>query len=283
MRKKILLFLLSVTALVSVSVLYFAGIFKSKSAGLLINTSPSSVVFVNGEQVGTTPYDQVYDPGETEIKLVPESFETPLTPYETKVVLVSGIQTIIERDFSDTQTQSSGETVSFEKGPKDESSIVVISDPDGAQVEIDGMVKGFTPYKSTDITEDNHSVKVSANDFHDRTTEIVTKKGYKLTLYVKLAENGEQEEPEKPPVEDEPVNVRIIETPTGFLRVREEASTSSSEVARVNPDDVFEVVEESEDGEWVQIQHELDEYGWVSKEYTKDIEENEEEDGSEDD
>jgi len=273
-RKKIILVLLIIIILIVVGVLYFAGIFKPKGAGILINTDQPATVYIDGEQVGSTPYEQILEPKEIEIKLIPQSFEKPLSPYETKIVLMSGIQTIIERNFSETNDGSSGETVSFEKGPKDESSVVVISDPEGAEVEIDGTVKGFSAYKSSDITEGSHSIKVSALGYNERTTEVVVKDGYKLTLFVKLSKDpalqeeiSENQEEEA----DEPMLVEIVETPTGFLRVRRESSTLSSEVARVDPGETFTVLEVSEDGEWLKIGLEDETEGWISREYTKEV------------
>lgn len=271
-KKKLILVLLFVVVLVIFGVLYFAGVFRPKGAGLVIHTDQPATVYVNSEQVGTTPYEQVLDPADIEIKLVPQSFEKPLAPYETKVVLQSGIQTIVEREFAETSEGSSGEIISFEKGPKDESSVVVISDPGGAQVEIDGVVKGFTSYKSLEISEGLHNVKVGANGYNERYTQINTQKGYKLTLFVKLSkipkvevEMNEESEP------DAFVRVEIVETPTGFLRVRDEASTDSVEVGRVEPGQDYDVLEQSEDGKWVKIRTEEDTEGWVSKEYTKEV------------
>ncbi len=280
-RKKLILVLLVIISFVLLGVLYFAGIFKPKGAGILINTDQPSSVYVNSEQIGSTPFEQILDPGEVEVKLIPQSFEKPLSPYETKVVLVSGIQTVIEREFAETLDGSSGETVSFEKGPNDESSIVVISDPEGAQVEIDGIVKGFTSYKSSDITEGLHTARISANGYNERISEVKTKKGYKLTLFVKLSKIPvveEEKEKTQEEIKEQPTKVEILQTPTGFLRVRQEPSTVSPEVAKVEPGETYEVIEQSEDGEWIKIKGDDDIEGWVSKEYTKEVETKTEED-----
>ena len=88
-----------VLAVLILGVSFFViGYLKPKSAGLLIETNPEAIVFINGEQVGRTKYDETMKPGEVTIKLVPDSFDKPLAPYETKLNLVSGIKTIL-RDF----------------------------------------------------------------------------------------------------------------------------------------------------------------------------------------
>ena len=72
--------------------------------------------------------------------------------------------------------------------------------------------------------------------------------------------------------------VEILSTPTNFLRVREEASTQSDEIARVTPGKKYVLLEEDEESDWVKIEYEeATEYeeaksGWVSGEYVKKVE-----------
>ena len=134
-------------------VFFLVGYFRPKSAGLNIQTTPAAAVYIDGEMVGRSPYEGTVDPKEVVVKLIPESFEKPLAPYETRVNLVSGIETIIQRDFAESDANASGAIMSFEKDGSREVSIAVISQPDSAQVVIDGQVKGFTPYKSSNITQ----------------------------------------------------------------------------------------------------------------------------------
>ena len=60
--------------------------------------------------------------------------------------------------------------------------------------------------------------------------------------------------------------VVISATPVGFLRVRSEPNLGGSEVGRVNPGDVFELLEESEG--WYKIKLE-DGEGWISGQYAQ--------------
>lgn len=62
--------------------------------------------------------------------------------------------------------------------------------------------------------------------------------------------------------------VEILTTPTGWLRVRAQASTASEEVARVNPGDAFPYLDTDSTG-WVQIQYAAGKEGWVSSQYVK--------------
>ena len=64
-------------------------------------------------------------------------------------------------------------------------------------------------------------------------------------------------------------SVEISNTSVGFLRVRGEASTGSSEVGRVNPGTKFDVLEEK--AGWYKIEYEKGKMGWVSGTYTRKL------------
>jgi hypothetical protein len=68
--------------------------------------------------------------------------------------------------------------------------------------------------------------------------------------------------------------VEVIDTPTGFLRVREEASAVSAEIGRVKPKDQFLVLESKLVGgvTWYKIAYTETQDGWISGEYAKNIE-----------
>ena len=133
------------------------GSFKPKVAGIYIETTPSSTVWLNGVQVGVTPFRDTMKQGETIIRLVPNSFsQTPLSPYETKVKLVSGVETVIRYDFGPTDDFSAGELISFEKSERKETSLVAVTVPDSTEFVIDQGIRAFTPYKTSSITAGEH-------------------------------------------------------------------------------------------------------------------------------
>ena len=279
-----------VLAVLILGVSFFViGYLKPKSAGLLIETNPEAIVFINGEQVGRTKYDETMKPGEVTIKLVPDSFDKPLAPYETKLNLVSGIKTILQRDFGDSEKTSSGVTISFEKIGGDETGLSVISTPDESQVTVDGQIRGFTPYKTTTITEGEHEIMVSSQGYADKVVLVKNRKGHQLTADVKLAPGGdvvkeeeEQKDSEKEPLDEESEvkkldQIEIIDTPTGFLRVRIEPSTLAKEVAQVDPGDTFDLLDTDEDTGWYKIEYEEGSEGWISNKYAKIVGEEEKE------
>ncbi|MBU0572621.1 PEGA domain-containing protein [Patescibacteria group bacterium] len=266
-------------------VFFVVGSFKPKSAGITIETVPAASIIIDGEQVGRTPYSGTRKPGEITIKLIPESFEAPLAPFETKVTLVAGIETIVKREFGESDETSSGEIISFEKIGGKEASLAVVSIPDAAQISIDGSIRGFAPYKTSSIVPGEHQVIVYAPGFSEKSFSLRTTEGYKLTAVVKLKPNGEEvlsdedETPEEPKQEE----VEILSTPTGFLRVRSEPSTAGEEVAQVEPGERYPYLDTDEDTGWFKIEYEDGEEGWVSNQYAKIIEpgvDNEEEEPS---
>lgn len=265
----ILLVILGIGFIVGL-VLFFIGYPKPKKASINIETTPSSLVYINGQQVGRTPYRSSVSPGEVIVKLVPEERDVVLAPFETKVNLISGIETVIRREFGETEDASFGEIISFEKIGGKEASLAVVSVPNNAQVSIDGVKKGFAPVKNT-VTPGEHQIIVSAPGSSERVLSIQTLIGYKLTAVVKLASTPESRK-EEAPKEEKQTLVEILPTDTGFLRVREKPGPAGAEVAQVKPGQRFLFLEEDAETGWYKIEYETGKEGWVSNTYSKKIE-----------
>jgi hypothetical protein len=248
---------------------------KPRTAGIYIETSPASSVSIEGEQVGRTPYDATRNAAEIVVKLIPETLDKPLSPFEVKVTLTPGVKTVIKREFGDSEETSAGEIVSFEKLGGSEASMSVVSIPDAAQIAIDGQIRGFAPYKASSITPGEHSLVVSYEGYESRTISVKAIEGFRLTAVVKLRPTGEvkaEEEEEEPKEEEKKVMVEISSTPTGFLRVRQEPSTAAEELAQVKPGERYAFIEENETKDWFKIEYEKGKEGWVSSQYAKRVE-----------
>lgn len=279
--KKLRLIIIVILALAVVIALVFflVGYFRPQSAGLLIETDPASSVFLDGQEVGRTPVRTNQKPGEVVVRLVPESFDNPLVPYETKLNLVPGIETVVRYSFGVTSEDSSGEIISFEKVASDETSLAVVTQPDAASVLIDGRERALAPYKMANATAGEHTIVVSSDGYHEKRVTVKTVDGFKLTLTVQLAKdrNFNQEEvkaveiPEETPKKEDKVEVEILATPVGFLRVREEPSTLSDEVGRVDPGKTYELVDEDSKTGWFKIKYVDDKEGWISNQYAKKV------------
>lgn len=168
-------------------------ILKSAMAGLQVKSNPQSAVFLNGKDVGQTPFEgKEVNTGEVTLKLVPQGDN--LSSWETKVKLVSGTQTIVNREFGQTESASAGEVMTLEKiSDKKTASLAIISSPDSALVEIGGESKGFTPISLDKLEEADREINVSASGFTKRTIRVKLLSGYKLILNVKLAEEKSEE------------------------------------------------------------------------------------------
>jgi len=255
---------------------FLVGYFKPKSGGILVETIPSSSVFINSEQVGRTPFETTLEPGEIVLKLIPESLDTPLAPFEVKVGIESGIKTVVRRTFAESEHKSSGEIISFEKVGGKESSLSIVSIPDAAQVTINGSVRGFAPYKTENLLPGEHQLNISAPDYLEQNVAVKVVEGYKLIAVIKLApSNEEKKKEEEEVVEEEVVMIKILSTSTGFLRVRSGPSTLDPEVAQVKPEEEFVFLEENEETGWFKIEYEEGEEGWVSGEYAELVEDEE--------
>lgn len=269
--------------LMAIGVLGF--VFKDKirpsQAGIHIETTPQAIVYINNEEVGVTPYDGVREAGEVAIRLVPQSSEKALAPWSTKLTLTSGIKTAIKRDFGETETNSSGEVLSFEKISGSSAALTIVSSPDAAQVSVDGDIKGFTPLPIDTITDGNHTISVSQPGFNTREIQARAIAGYKLTIVALLSQDSNyaasvpEESTESAELETEDkkkIEVEIQDTPTGFLRVRKDSSSGSEEVAQVKPGEKFTLIEESKNKDWYKIEYIKGKEGWVSAQYAEKLE-----------
>ena len=98
------------------------GVFKylrsqKPNAVLRVDTTPPSLVYIDNIQIGQTPIEKIFKPGEITIKLIPTSTISALTTYQTKVHLTSQTITVIRRDFGDSDITSAGEVINLEPQP----------------------------------------------------------------------------------------------------------------------------------------------------------------------
>ena len=256
-----------------------------------------------------TPFlDDKIKIGEHTIKLTPESTTDNLSSWEGKVSLVSGILTVINRNFGSTELDSSGEILTLEKiSRKDKSTLAVVSVPDQAVVKLNGEPKGFAPLTLEDLTPADYEITVSNNGYEDKTVSAHTVAGYKLIVNVKLAQktegieqatsSGETQGSELTPTPSAKLTptpstkvtptpkttpttgtttpakpyVKVKDTPTGFLRVRASASSSGEELTQIKPGEMYSYLNENKNG-WLKIEYESGKEGWVSGTYVTLVE-----------
>ncbi len=239
-----------------------------------MDTSPGSGVYINNNFVGKTPFESSQKTGEITLKLVPLVTDQKLLPFETKITLVAGIQTVVRREFGTTEDNSSGDIISFEDEGSRLTGLIVISTPENAQISLDGVPRGFTPYKTETITPAQHQITVKAPGYIDRVMTVNTKVGFRLTLFAKLAKVSQLPTPSPTPAIMVQSFVTILNTPTGYLRVRTEPGTKGEEIGQVKPGDKFPYLDTDASTGWFKIQFEAPTaglpngiMGWVSNQF----------------
>lgn len=272
MKKIVFLFIPLIVALGIFLVFTFFFNRVSGKGALQVTTTPKSKVFLNGNQVGVTPLclceaNQMVNVGEYTLKVVPEMGN--LDPFEEKITISKSILTVVDRVFGPGAT-SEGSVITLSPLDADAVEVLVLSLPDKANVFMDSSAVGFTPLLLKNITASDHEIKLTKEGFRDKIIRIRTVSGYKLsaTVYLGVGANTPTPSPSSSPsATPKPAQVTILQTPTGFLRVRAEASIGAAEVGRVNPGETYELV--SEQGEWYSIRLSNGTVGWISSQYAQ--------------
>lgn len=232
-----------------------------QTAGIRIQTDPDGVdVTIDGKVLGKTPYEA----DNLEAKEVSIELTSSSGNWEGRVTLVSQTITFVNRELKKDSISASGEILSLDKG----SGVTVISSPSGAEIVVDGQSIGKTP-GTFKVEVGEHTFVISSSGFINRSIKAAVPEGYNLKLVVDLAASEEQvPEPSITPLPTTP-KVKILSTPTGFLRVRDRASTAGKEIGRVTPGDELTFIEVV--GSWTKIKLESGIEGFVSSQYVTQV------------
>lgn len=283
--KLILLATLFSLFLTYVGIKYFILDRQNTTGEIKIFSSPDASLFVNNIATGHTPYQTKLKAGEYVLKLIPEGEATSTASWEGKVQVYKNTLTYVNRELGSSDLVSAGEILwitKMEKRPSNSSfgEIEVETDPQGAIVYLDNDEKGIATLLLADVPKGSHEVSVFMPGFFRRTQKINAEAGYKVHVLFKLA--IDQSSPSvkslkttKQTVSASPspkkMLIEVKETPTGFLRVRTEASINASESGQLKPGDKVELLEES--GEWYKVKFGNNQEGWISSQYSGKISE----------
>ena len=247
-------------------VLFLSGcqaIGTTKPAALQITSTPEASVFLDGKHLGKTPFfsDQ----------LKASQYLLKITAGEAsfveKITLAGGTLTVVNRELANNFLAESGETLWLESGKR---GLFVSSMPSEADITVDGKLVGKTPYLVEKLEEGEHKITLAKAGYINREFAVKASNKYQVVADVTLA----SEIAKNPQVQPSPVpalsvqKVRILATPTGFLRVRKEPFLTSAEVGRVTTGEELEIIQETKD--WIQIKFD-DKLGWISSQYTKKL------------
>jgi hypothetical protein len=153
---------------------------------------------------------------------------------------------------------------------KKEIELLVISMPDKANVFLDGNPVGTTPLLLKQISESDHDLRLTLDGYKDKTLKIKTALGYKLSSLVFLGVNPDLSNNQAasiaaPLVASSSASILVLDTPTGFLRVRKDNSILSAEIDQVRPGDSLELI--GEKGDWFKVRLIDGKEGWISSSY----------------
>jgi len=303
-RKIVFLFgVIGVVALIAL-VVNFLQNRSPKQGHLRVDSEPTASVFLDNKHIGRTststtePFTYNADAGKHTIKLVPESAADQRASWEGEISIGQNLLTYVRSSLSDSDLGTAVDVLWLEKISSKKAELSVVTNPDGAKVSLDNETKGVTPLSFQDMEPTETVLAVTSPGFKDRELHVKLSPGYKLNASIKLAlATGSAPSPEASPsptpsgtpgpkasgtpkptptktaseTPDPPKPFVIIkDTPTGFLRVRIEPSTSASEAARVTPGEKYTVLD-TQSG-WYQIRYNDTDEGWIFGQYAEKVE-----------
>lgn len=265
---------LFIVVLIFIAVLIFLSQNRSKGA-LQVTSSPIAKVYLDGKLLGQSPLckcelKDMIAVGDYTLRLVP--IEGGFEPFEQRITISPKILTVVDRTFGQ-QGLSDGSIINLVTiDDKKDAQIAITSFPDTAQVYLDNSLVGESPLLLKNITESDHELKLSRNGYKDKIVRIKTVLGYRLDALIFLGINPDVASAAatliSSPSATLPVaKVIILQTPTGFLRVRDQASLNGAEVAQVNPGESYQLLDEQNN--WYQIKLADGKIGWISAQYAQ--------------
>lgn len=301
MKRKIL-FIVGVLGILAVgfTLVRFLSNRGPKYGELRVDSQTPATVFLDNKNIGKTPYKDKVATGEYTIKLVSDSTATQLATWQGKIAVGQNLLTFVNANLSDTDLTTAVDVVWLEKITSKQSELSVTTTPDGATILVDDVSRGVTPLSIQDISPGDHSISVTNIGFLTRSIKIKTTAGYRVIANLKLALSGSAQNLAAPETASEAATLTttpsptgklsptptvkngsttldpekpfivIKDTPTGFLRVRMEPSTSASEAGRVNPGEKFSLLD-TQSG-WYEIKFDGTNLGWVSGQYADKVE-----------
>jgi hypothetical protein len=259
---------------------FITGIFK-KSGTLRVESYPKANVFINSSMYGQTPIQVGLNQGVYTVKLVPLGKDHGLIAWSEKVKILENITTYVNRELAETELLSGGEILLLEKSRSEKGQILVSTDPTGLFISLDGEDRGISPLFMDNVNPGEHELGVWGEGFISRSIKINVVESHKLLASFKLKIDEEykekkEEQNKKESAKKEAVKfIKILNTPTGWLRVRYEPSLVASEAAKVEPGKEFKLL--AEENSWVKIEYETDLEGWVHSDYVEVIDKKSEE------
>jgi hypothetical protein len=281
--RKLLLFLIPVVLAFIVFGIFLFIVNKTTvvRGALQVTSIPiKSVVYLDDKKIGETPLckcdqQETLPVGQYSLRVVPS--DNSLQSYEDKININPSVLTVIDRTFGDIG-KSSGSILTLTPISQKTAQVFITSLPNGTDVLLDSNSVGKTPLTLT-ITDSDHEIVLSKDGYKEKSVHIHGIVGYKLTAIVTLATENITAIQENASSSSGELNlatssaglkgqqVVILDTPTGFLRVRDVPSLTGNEIAQVIPGEKFSYLGEQEG--WLQVKLNDGKIGWVSTQYAQ--------------
>jgi hypothetical protein len=271
--KKFLLLLLPVVLaiIVFLAILFIISKQTATKGALQVTSLPQSNVYLNGALIGKTPlYKDTIATGTYTVRLVPS--DPTRQSYEDTITIYPLVLTVVDRTFGDVGKES-GSIISLNKILDNKTAQLFVSSiPSGSDVAVDGNIVGQTPTTLKGVTDSDHEVTISKPGYATKTVRIHTVLGFTLQIVATLPTDLSTAIPTPSASPSATLTPRvpsvvILDTPTGFLRVRDSASLGGNEVIQVKPGEIYPII--SEQSGWYQIQLPNNKQGWVNASYVK--------------
>lgn len=142
--------------------------------------------------------------------------------------------------------------------------------PDKTAVAIDSEIKGHSPLRVGNIGSGDRQLTVTFPGYKSLNVYVKAINGYQLVFNGFLAEEEIEVTDSQPKTTVTPnvlnsKTAKIKITETGWLRVRDQPSSSGVEISKVKPEEKYPVLEES--GDWIKIDLGDNKTGWISASY----------------
>ena len=171
-----LLVVLVVIAGLGAAVFTGNALISSKAALSIISDPSEQKVFLNGLELGTTPFlSEEIEPGEATLVF---------GEFSERISLTGGALTVVNWTLGPAESFSAGEIVWFSPSSRD-SELVVISKPE-AEVFLDGELLGSSPL-SKPVQPGVHSLEIKKEGYFSRTLRIDVREGYRLNVSLNLS------------------------------------------------------------------------------------------------
>ena len=276
--RKIVIALLSVLLITAAGIsIYYVNMIKSVGA-LKVKTNIKAKVYLNGKFLGNTPLckceeEDLIKEGIYSLKIVPE--DSSFIPFVAKIDIFKDVLTYAERTFLP-GALAHAFIITLEKIPIKDPQLLVVSLPDDSLVFLDEKLEGNTPLLIKKLQAGEHELAIQKRGFSKKTLKVQTKPSYKLVVYTYLGAQDSEIQgtetlspPPLLPVASSAGKIKITDTPTGFLNVREQPALSGTIIMKVYPEEVYSYIEES-DG-WYKIELPSSQTGWISSAYVQKL------------